>query len=144
MTQDILTPALIAEVVEDLRPVIATLLAQPWVNRPGVAISVALDLVGSEELGDHVIGDLSTNPYPNAEIARQKRDLSLRCRLPGSAVPAHLYRAGDSEWVGSAYVEGIAVGCAGLTEDQDEMIAHWIAHAIRQKAVMLRQSLIRV
>lgn len=139
MSADRLTPGLLRDVLTELEPVIAALLAQPGVARPGIAVSVALDL-GREsvELGDHVFGDLSANPYPNEEIARQKRDLSLRSRMAGSTVPAHLVRAGDSEWVGSAWVEGIAVGCAGLTETQDEMVAHWIAYAIRQRAAAIR------
>ena len=140
MSADILTTDLVADVIADLRPVIGMLLTQDHVARSGLALSVAVDLgQGALDLGAAVIGDLSANPYPNDDIARQKRDLSLRMRLPGSQVPAHAYRAGDSQWVGSAYVEGIAVGCAGLTEEQDEMVAHWVAHAIRARAVAARR-----
>lgn len=126
-----LTPALTAEVIETLRPVLQCLLAQPHVRRDGLALSIALDNEGVRELGDFTVGDLSGNPYPNAEIARQKRGLSLRTRMAGDRVAEQFRQPElDSEWTGSAWLDGLAVGCAGLTEAQDGMVAHWVAHAL--------------
>ncbi|SDI71698.1 hypothetical protein [Alloyangia pacifica] len=131
MSTDILTADRVAREIDLLRPPLEALLTRSDIARDGLALSISADFgAGQISLGDFVIGDLSRNPYPNADIARQKRDLSARCRRAGSDVPPHLLRDGDSEWTGSAWLDGIAVGCAGLSEARDEMVAHWVAHAL--------------
>lgn len=134
-----LTPDLTAATLAQLTPVLECLLAQPHVNRPGLALSIAFAPGDGtvDYLSDVTIGDLSTNPYPNGQIARQKRDLSLRTRLAGDRVPPHMLRPGDSEWTGSAWLDGIAVGCAGLSSEQDGMVAHWVAHALATACIGL-------
>ncbi|WP_010137773.1 hypothetical protein [Oceanicola sp. S124] len=134
-----LTPEATAAAIDRLRPVLASLLAQPDVGRDGLALSIACeDVTGTPvELGDFTIGDLSSNPYPNGQIARQKRGLSQRKRMAGAMVPScERDPERDSAWTGSAWISGVAVGCAGLTEAQDGLVAHWVAHALLCEAGM--------
>lgn len=126
-----LSSALVSDTVAMITPALLALLAQPAVGRDGLALCIRAE--GGLDLGDFTVGDLSRNSFPNDQIARQKCALSLRARCAGSQAPALMAREGDSEWTGSAYLEGLAVGCAGLTEEMDEMVAHWVATAIRAR-----------
>lgn len=126
-----LAPEQVTRRIATLRPVLLCLLQQPFVNRQGFALAIAQDWRGGiHDLGVHVLGDLTQSPYPNARIAVRKRDLSLRCHTAGHLVPADRKTTLDGPWTGSAWHDGLAVGCAGLTEAQDNMVAHWVAHAL--------------
>lgn len=80
------------------------------------------------------IGDLDRSPYPNAEIALSKAEISARTGRPTADLPPQYLLAGDTPYWGSAVVNGVVVACAGLEPRHDEMIAYWLAAAIQAEA----------
>ena len=80
------------------------------------------------------LGDLSTSPWPNREIALKKAEISARYGLPGAQIPPAYLRAGDSVFQGSAVLGGVVAACAGLDPRHDEMFSWWIASAVHAQA----------
>ncbi len=69
------------------------------------------------------------------EIASKKALLSARTGMPSSVIQQqcpHLYEIGDTKWGGSTVMPGgIVVAFSGVQAVFDEMIAEWVASAIR-------------
>jgi hypothetical protein len=94
-----------------------------WRSDHGVPFSDVCYLVTT-------LGDLSTSPWPNREIALKKAELSARYGLPGAQIPSGYLRKGDSIFSGSAVLGGVVAACAGLDPRHDEMFSWWIASAV--------------
>jgi hypothetical protein len=69
------------------------------------------------------------------DIATRKGIVSLRTGLPSSMVQTqypYLYKEGDTKWGGSTVMPGgVVVAFSGVQAVFDEMIAEWMASAIR-------------
>jgi hypothetical protein len=76
------------------------------------------------------LGDLSSSPWPNMQIALKKAQISARTGMPTSQLPPTYLREGDTVFHGSAVLGGIVVACAGLDPRHDEMFSWWIASAV--------------
>lgn len=149
MTEDtnpILDRDLAKRAFERIRAALETMLRDAFADRTGFAVVVTtFDELASHKSGGTFrdncllvtsIGDLSASPYPNLEIALSKAQISARTRLPTSQLPSHYYRGADTVYAGSAVLEGIVVACAGLEPRDDEMIAYWIAAAVKSEAAL--------
>lgn len=68
------------------------------------------------------------------EWATAKAAVTLRTGLNSSRVGQdypHLYRDGDIKWPGAVLMHGLVVAFSGVQGEFDEMIAEWVASAIR-------------
>lgn len=140
----IIDVTLVERTFELVRPMLAEAMARLAPDRAGVAIVVApaRELVPAGHDGDFrelcylvtSIGDLSGSPYPNAEIALSKAQISSRTGRPTADLAPQYLQAGDTPYWGSAVVNGVVVACAGLEPRHDEMLAYWLAAAIQAEA----------
>ncbi|NBB47869.1 hypothetical protein GVN24_06260 [Rhizobium sp. CRIBSB] len=98
-----------------------------WRRDQGVPFAEACYLVTT-------LGDLSTSPWPNTDIALKKAELSARYGLPGAQIAPGYLQEGDSVFSGSAVIGGVVAACAGLDPRHDEMFSWWIASAMHAQA----------
>lgn len=95
---------------------------------------VVLDLKQDYRLFSRTIGEPEDNEKYIA-IATAKAHISQKTGLPSSRVQQefpYLYEAGDTKWGGSVVAPGgLVVAFSGVQAVFDEMIAEWMASAIR-------------
>ena len=102
-------------------------------NHAGTVI--VLDPQTEEVIFSAVIDSEHEKALMYSEIAKAKAEVSRRTGMPSSLVQTQdpdLYVEGDTNWGGSTVDEGgLVVAFSGVQAVFDEMIAEWMASAIR-------------
>jgi hypothetical protein len=142
----VLTPALAERAVNLVMPAITAAMENEIFKRPQMHIVVGDPGIivepkffpfgewkkGGGILYEYLIGNPEEFEYPYIEIARSKTHLSWlhkkSTRRIQSEMP-HVLRNGDTQYFGSAYKDGLAVGASGVQADFDEMVAYWVLAA---------------
>lgn len=139
----ILTPSLVNEAIEMVRPHIAATL-KSHAKREHLAVVVTVtDLINSRghdttaKVDMFIIahfGDKSAWEHEYEQIAISKAEKSVRTGKNTAELAPHYLLGGDTLFWGSVVLDDIVVGCSGVESYYDEMFSMWIAAAVKALA----------
>lgn len=138
--QGIITPALIQNAIEMVRPMIALTL-QHYAKREDLAVVVTAveaikphDPKKSFQRNCYLVtwfGDRDEWESDYMAYALSKAEKSVRTGMPTAKLEPQYLLSGDTVYWGSEVLDGIVVACSGVEAFFDEMFSMWIAAAIR-------------
>lgn len=140
MSYGILTPALVREAVQMVRPLIDEMLTTET-KRPHLAVVVTgtaaiIDYDPEITFAENClfvggIGNKELWEHDFIEIALSKAEKSVRTGAPTGILEPHYLRTGDTLFWGSDVLDDIVTACSGVEPFYDEMFSCWINAAVR-------------
>ena len=150
-TYGILSPELVRRAIDKVYPLIELLMQDPDVRGDRLDPGLAVVVTATSDINPcptdkpdafaehcyyvgHVGGGADADKLRWGLFALQKAMVSARTGLPTAKVPPQMLIADDVKYWGSAVLDGIVVGCSGLSSEHDEMFAYCIAAAVQAEA----------